>query len=165
LEKESCQGDREITNEDGECEACLPYTRAQKENSVCLSDQCNDNQIITWLGTCADCEDGTKPDANKGSCVGPAPVRLNALVDLEEEPKEETATATKKRSFPTGIVVVLALLIVILSAATAFIYYRSQKVAGPKTAQEIQEGEKRDERSVEHLSAHQSKKKADVEQE
>jgi len=89
-EVENCGGEREIWNSDEtECTRCMPYTRAQDDNTVCLADECNDNQIITWLGTCADCEDGLRPDANKGSCIAPAGLRLNALTELQEEPKTE----------------------------------------------------------------------------
>lgn len=129
-----CFGDREITDENGDCTTCLPYTRAQQDNSVCLSDECGDNQIITWLGTCADCEDGTRPDSNRGTCVGPSGLRLNALM---EEPIEDEASSThaaKKRSFPTILVAGLGTLIAILSAAAAVFYYKNnQKPAQPPT--------------------------------
>lgn len=69
----------------------MPYTRAQRSNTVCLSDQCAVNQIITWLGTCADCGDGLRPDANRGSCVGAGTVRLNSLAEIDEEADEVAA--------------------------------------------------------------------------
>lgn len=77
-----CFGEREIYSKDkSECVKCLPYTRAQKDNSVCLSDACGQNQIITWLGTCADCEDGEEPDADRESCVKSGRRRMQALND------------------------------------------------------------------------------------
>lgn len=128
--KGRCVGDREIYNKaKTDCIKCMPYTRAQRSNTVCLSDQCGSNQIITVLGTCADCGDGLRPDANRGSCVGPGPTKLNALVEMEETEDVNAApeNATKKRSFPTVIVAGLTVLILVLTAATALICYRSRQ--------------------------------------
>jgi len=119
--------DREIYSTDRtSCTACRPYTRAQRDNTVCLSDQCNANQIITWLGTCADCPDGQRPDTNRASCVNPGSVRLNA--QLFEEPVEEvsSAAAKKEKSFPTIIVAGLGVLIMVLSAVTGVICLRGR---------------------------------------
>jgi len=127
-----CVGEREMYNADRtECVRCLPYTRGQDDNAACRADDCGDNQIITWLGTCADCEDGLSPDANKGSCVGPSdPIRLNALVDMEQESNEgaaEEAKPAKKRSFPTVIVTGLGIMVLVLAAATGVICYRTNR--------------------------------------
>jgi hypothetical protein len=121
-----CTGEREIYNTDRtECVKCMPYTRAQRSNTVCLSDQCNSSQIITWLGTCADCADGLRPDSNRGSCVGPSSLRLNTLTQLEEE-DTEVASSAETKSFPTVIVAGLGILILALTAATGMICYRSR---------------------------------------
>jgi len=137
-----CDGEREIYSKDNkECIKCMPYTRAQRDNTICLSDQCSVSQIITWLGTCADCVDGTKPDDNRGSCVAPSTLRLNALAEVEEEPEQasveapEQTKATKKRSFPTALVAGLGILILIVTAATGMIIYRNRT----KPAQSVEQ--------------------------
>jgi hypothetical protein len=138
-----CTGEREIYNKDKtECVKCMPYTRAQRSNTICLSDQCTSAQIITWLGTCADCADGLRPDANRGSCVGPSSLRLNTLAELGEEESTEvgSAPAKKTKSFPTVIVAGLGLLILVLSAATGMICYRSRSKTTTETSSiEMQE--------------------------
>lgn len=144
MEKTGCHGDREITGQDGDCEVCKPYTKAQEDNTVCRSDECGANQIITWLGTCADCEEGTRPDDNRGTCVG-TPTRLNALVELDapEEKVSAAPEAAKKRSFPTVLVAGLSVLVLILSGAAGFIYLRNRGKGGQPVEQvneQVQEG-------------------------
>jgi len=127
-----CSGEREIHNTDkSSCTACDPYTRAQRDNTVCLSDKCGADQIITWLGTCADCLPGEKK-VDEYTCSGEGSTRLNA--QLVEEPTEESESSTvakKEKSFPTGIVVGLGILIMVLSAVTGMICLRGRE----KTAQ------------------------------
>lgn len=134
-----CTGDREISNSDGtKCVTCDPYTRAQRKNSVCLSDQCKENQIVTWLGTCADCAEGqTKKDAYTCSSTPAASQKLNALV---AEPIEElTSTPAKEvKSFPTAIVVGLGALIMVLSAVTGMICLRRKDAVHATEVQEEQ---------------------------
>lgn len=55
IEKAPCNGQREVLNKDGSCRKCMPYTRAQKGNSICDSDKCGKNQIVSYSGTCAEC--------------------------------------------------------------------------------------------------------------
>lgn len=141
-----CDGEREIYSKDKkECIKCMPYTRAQRDNSICLSDQCSVSQIITWLGTCADCVDGTKPDDNRGSCVAPSTLRLNALAEVEEEPEQasveapEQTKAAKKRSFPTALVAGLGILILIVTAATGMIIYRNRTKPAQRAVEQVDE--------------------------
>lgn len=162
-----CTGDREIYNSDRTaCEQCRPYTRAQRGNSVCLSDTCGQNQIITWLGTCADCDPGLRPDTNRGTCVAPGSIRLNA--QLIEEPVEEvSSTATKKeKSFPTIIVAGLGILIMVLSAVTGMICLRGREKtnthaveAQEQPAQEAETPRQNDLQSIEHMVGEQQPKK------
>jgi len=122
----SCNGDREIFNSDRtRCTACDPYTRAQRQNSVCLSDQCGANQIITWLGTCANCLGGERK-VDQYTCSGSGNTRLNSV--LVEEPAEEVEAAAKEeKSFPTAIVAGLGVLIMVLSAVTGLICLRGRE--------------------------------------
>lgn len=162
-----CTGEREIFNTDRTgCQPCRPYTRAQRGNTVCLSDSCSQNQIITWLGTCADCEAGLRPDANRGKCVAPGVTRLNA--QLVEEPVEEVSSAKKEKSFPTIIVAGLGVLIMVLSAVTGMICLRGRDKtntqrsveAEEQPAQEVQSSPaKNDVNSIEHLVGQQQPKK------
>jgi len=36
----------------------------------CGGDRCGANQIVTWLGTCADCAADKKPDRSSKFCLG-----------------------------------------------------------------------------------------------
>jgi len=102
-DKTMCFGEREIYSKDkSECIGCLPYTRAQRDNTVCLSDPCSEDQVITWLGTCADCEEGTSPDENRGACVADGSRRRLSTAEVVETPvmKEESGIlAGVKASF------------------------------------------------------------------
>lgn len=124
----TCEGEREIFSSDrSRCTACDPYTRAQRQNSVCLSDQCDQNQIITWLGTCANCLPG-ETRVDQYTCSGSGNTRLNA--QLVEEPTEEAESsnvAKKEKSFPTAVVVGLGILIMVLSAVTGMICLRGRE--------------------------------------
>lgn len=152
----SCNGDREIFNSDRtRCTACDPYTRAQRQNSVCLSDQCSATQIITWLGTCANCLAGERK-VDQYTCSGSGGTRLNA--QLVEAPVEEVSStaAKKEKSFPTAIVAGLGLLIMVLSAVTGMICLRSRDKTNTSTVHEepVAEVEQPAEvpRSFEHLT-------------
>lgn len=83
---------------------------------------------------------------------------MNALVEMDEVDEVATApetskTATKKRSFPTVIVAGLGMLILILTAATGLICYRSRtkNVTPPQVVeQEIspQENDNEDDEAI-----------------
>lgn len=120
-----CSGEREIFNSDRtRCTTCDPYTRAQRSNTVCLSDQCSANQIVTWLGTCANCQPGERK-LDQYTCSGSGQTRLNALV---AEPVEEVSSAAAKqeKGFPTIVVAGLGVLIMVLSAITGMICMRGR---------------------------------------
>jgi hypothetical protein len=131
---DTCTGDREIYNSDRtRCTTCDPYTRAQRQNTVCLSDQCGADQIITWLGTCANCLAGEKK-VDQFTCSGSSGTRLNALV---EEPVEEVSAAKQEKEFPTVVVAGLGIVIMVLSAVTGMICMRSND----KTTTSVQEAQ------------------------
>merc|ERR1712070_1166863 len=129
---DTCTGDREIYNSDRtRCSTCDPYTRAQRSNTVCLSDQCSANQIITWLGTCAECLAGEQK-VDQYTCTGGSETRLNA--QLVEEPVEELSSVAKKeKSFPTVVVAGLGILIMVLSAVTGMICMRRNELKLPQS--------------------------------
>jgi len=155
---QTCSGEREIFNSDRtKCTACEPYTRAQRSNTVCLSDPCKADQIVTWLGTCANCNKGeTKID--QYTCSGTKATALNA--QLVEEPVEEveSSAAKQEKSFPTAIVAGLGILIMVLSAVTGFICLRGREKTNADTSavQEEQQAENqspaREAQSIEHLT-------------
>jgi len=153
----TCNGEREIYNSDRtRCTSCDPYTRAQRQNTVCLSDQCSSNQIVTWLGTCADCLPGEKA-IDQYTCSGnrSSTTRLNA--QLVEEPVEEgSEAATKKSEFPTAIVVGLGILIMVLSAVTGLICLRGREKtnSAQSAVQEEQPAEVKPDQSVEQNLTH-----------
>jgi len=134
----SCTGDREIYNWDRTaCIECNPYARAQRGNTVCLPDACGANEIVTELGTCAECGDGLTPDASRRSCQMPGTLRLNTL-SLEGEPQEEVANETKKQEFPTVLVAGLGILVLALTAAAGLMLFRgrSKTTSEPTNAEQ-----------------------------
>lgn len=149
-----CTGPREIFNQDKTtCIACEPYTRAQRENTVCLSDQCNADQIITWQGSCADCTEG-QTRLDKFTCSkAEGQVRLNA--QLAAKPEEVTETAAKKeKSFPTIVVAGLGVLIMVLSAVTGMICLRGREKTNVQSAVQEEQAEapaQNDVQSFDHL--------------
>lgn len=133
-----CQGEREIINSDRTaCTVCDPYTRAQRQNTVCLSDQCNANQIVTWLGTCANCQPGERK-IDQYTCSGSGQTRLNALV---AEPVEEASAAAKQeKGFPTVVVAGLGVLIMVLSAVTGMVCMRGNEKTNTQAAVQEEQG-------------------------
>jgi len=157
----TCSGDREIFSSDrSRCTACDPYTRAQRQNTVCLSDQCGANQIITWLGTCANCLPGeTKIDQYTCSGSGNKSTRLAAQLVAEPVEEVESSTAAKEeKSFPTAIVAGLGVLIMVLSAVTGMICLRgrektnTQQSAVAEAEVENKSPAQNDVQSFEHLT-------------
>lgn len=149
---DTCTGDREIYNSDRtRCSTCDPYTRAQRSNTVCLSDQCSANQIITWLGTCAECLAGENK-VDQYTCSGGSGTRLNA--QLVEEPVEELSSVAKKeKSFPTVVVAGLGILIMVLSAVTGMICLRGRDKAAVQEEQVVEKSPaQNDAQTFEHLT-------------
>jgi hypothetical protein len=149
-----CNGDREIFNSDKtRCTPCDPYTRAQRQNTVCLSDQCSAGQIITWLGTCANCLNGERK-VDQYTCSGSGNTRLNSV--LVEEPAEEVEAAAKEeKSFPTAIVAGLGVLIMVLSAVTGLICLRGREKTQTQAAvheEQPAQAENREAQSIEQLT-------------
>merc|ERR1711935_305998 len=93
------------------------------------------SQIITWLGTCANCLAGERK-VDQYTCSGSGGTRLNA--QLVEAPVEEVSStaAKKEKSFPTAIVAGLGLLIMVLSAVTGMICLRSRDKTNTSTVHE-----------------------------